>query len=69
MNQYYNKHRAKLQSILMKYYKNRSTSNRINKLTVKRNNKIEDYMHKASRMLVDKLIEFNIGTLVIGKND
>jgi putative transposase len=36
---------------------------------MKRNNKIEDYMHKSSRLLVDLLLEYNIGTLVIGKND
>jgi putative transposase len=69
INQYYNKRKAELLSKLMKQYKDRWTSNRIEKLTLKRNNKIEDYMHKASRMLVDKLVEFNIGTLVIGKND
>jgi len=69
INQYFNKRKAELLSKLMKQYKDRWTSNRIDKLTLKRNNKIEDYMHKASRMLVDKLVEFNIGTLVIGKND
>lgn len=50
-------------------YKDRHTSNRINRLTMKRNNKIDDYMHKASRLIVDLLLEYNIGTLVIGKND
>jgi putative transposase len=69
INQYFNKRKAELLSALMKQDKNRRTSNRIERLTLKRNNKIEDYMHKASRMLVDKLVEFNIGTLVIGKND
>ena len=36
---------------------------------MKRNNKIDDYMHKASKLIVDLLLEYNIGTLVIGKND
>jgi len=69
INQYFNKRKAELISILMKQDKNRRTSNKIEKLTLRRNNKIEDYMHKSSRMLIDKLIEFNIGTLIIGKND
>jgi putative transposase len=69
INQYYNKRKAELLSKLMKQDENRRTSNRINRLTMKRNNKIEDYMHKASRLIVDLLVEHNIGTLVIGKND
>jgi IS605 OrfB family transposase len=69
MNQYFNKRKAELMSNLMKQDKDRRTSNKIEQLVIKRNNKIEDYMHKASRTLVDKLVEFNIGTLVIGKND
>ncbi|MHC5833939.1 MAG: IS200/IS605 family accessory protein TnpB-related protein, partial [Nostoc sp.] len=35
----------------------------------KRNFKVDDYLHKASRYLINKLIELNIGTLVIGKNE
>lgn len=69
INQYYNKRKAELVSKLMMQYKDRHTSNRINRLTMKRNNKIDDYMHKASRLIVDLLLEYNIGTLVIGKND
>lgn len=69
INQYYNKRKAELVSKLMMQYKDRHTSNRINRLTMKRNNKIDDYMHKASRLIVDLLLEYNIGTLVIGKNN
>lgn len=68
MNQYFNKIRAKRMSDVMKENKDRRTSNKIEKLVFKRNNKIDDYMHKASRTIVNKLVEFNIGTLVIGKN-
>jgi len=38
------------------------------KLTNKRNNKIIDYLHKSSRLLVNQLVEAGVGTLVIGKN-
>jgi len=69
INRYFNKRKAELLSKLMKQYKKRRISNKIEMLIIKRNNKIEDYMHKASRMFVNKLVEFNIGTLIIGKND
>ena len=65
INQYYNKTKAKLQN---KLPKGKYKSKRINNLTDKRNNKIDDYLHKASRYIVNLLVENNIGTLVIGKN-
>jgi putative transposase len=68
INQYYNKKRALLMGQLMKSCKNRYTSNRLENLTFKRNMKIEDYLHKASRFIIDKLSEYGIGTLVIGHN-
>lgn len=63
MNQYYNKKKSILQSCI-----GNTTSKKIKKLTNKRNFKIDDYMHKSSRLLVDYLIENEIGTLVIGSN-
>lgn len=67
INQYYNKKKAKLQSELELKQK-RKTSKRIQKLTFKRNNKINDYLHKASTILVNQLVLNNVGTLIIGKN-
>ena len=69
MNQYFNKQKAKAVSDVMKQDKDCRTSNKIEKLVFKRNCKVDDYLHKASRIIVDKLVEFNIGTLIIGKND
>lgn len=66
INQYYNKKLAKLKSNLNG---NKKTSKRIKSLTLKRNNKIKDYLHKASRLIISHLISNNINTLVIGKND
>ncbi|MDV3000941.1 MAG: IS607 family transposase ISCbo10 [Chroococcopsis gigantea SAG 12.99] len=68
INQYYNKYRAELQSQLQKKEPNRYTSNRIDKLTAKRNNKIETYLHQASRTVINYLLQNHIGTLVIGNN-
>lgn len=63
-NQWFNKTRA----LLMSYVGKKGTSNRINKLTLYRNNFIEDKLHKISRNIVNYCIENKIGTIVIGKN-
>ena len=64
INQYYNKKKSQLQSQL----KNRKTSNRIQKLTLKRNNKIKDYFHKATSYIVNQLASDSINTVIIGHN-
>jgi len=46
-----------------------TTSTRIQRLSHKRNCKVIDYLHQASRIIVDYLAANRIGTLVIGKND
>lgn len=65
INQYYNKKKAQYQSRLKG---NKRTSKRICELTNKRNNKVTDYLHKTSRLLVNQLVSKGITTLVIGKN-
>lgn len=64
-NRYYNKVKAKLQSLLPE---NQFTSKRINQLTQKRNSKVDYYLHTASRYIVNRLLENKINLLVIGKN-
>lgn len=64
INAYFNKKRAKY----MSYVDNRGTSNKIKKLTRKRNNKIKYFFHNVSRYIVDWCDENDIDTLVIGKN-
>ncbi|WP_246259774.1 RNA-guided endonuclease InsQ/TnpB family protein [Oxynema aestuarii] len=66
LNQFYNKRKAFLQSQLKG---NRPTSKRIQRLTRCRNQKVENYLHRASRYLVNLLVNRNITTLVIGKNE
>lgn len=68
MNSYYNKKKATLQSELMLKTGNHY-SKRIQSLTTKRNSKIDDYIHKASKYLVDWCVDNNIDTLVCGHND
>ena len=66
INQYWNKEKARLQSILKG---NKKTSKRIQSITNKRNNKVLDYLHKSSRELVNFLVSNNIGTLIVGYNE
>ncbi|MEG4343615.1 transposase [Microcoleus sp. A003_D6] len=65
INQFYNKRKSRLQSQLKG---NRQTSPRIQRLTRCRNQKVDNYLHHASRVIVDHLVVNQIGTLVIGKN-
>lgn len=63
-NWFWNKKKALLQSKLKDQYK----SKKITKLTFDRNNKINDYLHKASRMLINKALENEVTSIVIGYN-
>lgn len=67
INQYYNKKRALIQSKLIKNH-NKYSSNRLNNLTLKRNNKITDYLHKSSRFIVNYCVNNQISNLVVGYN-
>ena len=66
INQFYNKRKAQLQPQLKG---NRKTSPRIQRLTRCRYQKIDNYLHHASRLIVDILRTKQIGTLVVGKNE
>ncbi len=65
INQFYNKTRAKLQSLLPK---DQYDSKLLRAITNRRNRRVKDYLHKVSRLVVDTLVEKGIGTLVIGYN-
>jgi putative transposase len=68
INQFYNKHLAKLKSCQDVKKNKNINSNKIMSLTNKRNNKIKDYLHKASRKLVNHLVSNNVSKIVIGHN-
>jgi len=65
LNQFYNKTKASLQALLPA---NQKTSKRINFLTRQRNNQVENYLHKASRWIINYLDKQGIGKLIIGNN-
>ena len=76
INQFYNKKRAFLQSSVKETGRKTSkalngmghSSARLRSLTDWRNEKINDYMHKASRFVIRHCKDFNIGHIVIGYN-
>ncbi|NES07502.1 MAG: IS200/IS605 family element transposase accessory protein TnpB [Okeania sp. SIO2F4] len=68
MNQFYKKKKGELQSKLQKQTEKPLNSNQIQKLTTKRNFKVETYLHQASRIIIHNLQENQIATLVIGNN-
>lgn len=69
INQWYNKENARLQKIKDKQgYQNKYTNRQL-KNVMKRNNKVNDYMSKASRIIINYCLEHNIGCLVCGYNE
>jgi putative transposase len=67
INQFYNK---KLAELNMVYSRSKiHTGKKLRKLNFKRNMKITDYMHKASRRIVDWCVIHNVKNLYIGHND
>jgi putative transposase len=65
LNQFYNKTVARLRSELKGH---QLSSRKIQRLTAKRNNQIDNYLHQASRWIINYLDGRGIGKLIIGKN-
>ena len=66
INQYYNKESARIQSTYDR--QGIKTGKTMQKLTIKRNKKINDYFHKVSRKIIEYCVINDIGTVVIGYN-
>jgi putative transposase len=64
INQYYNKVKGRLQALLPE----NQSSRRLKKLCNCIEFKVNDYLHKASRLVINTLINNRIGTVIIGKN-
>ena len=67
INQHYNKKISHYREIA-KRMNNSDYSKRMDRLTEKRNSKIDDYLHKASRYIIDYCLKHDICTIIIGKN-
>lgn len=69
INQWYNKTNARLQSIKDKQHYGKKPTNRQKAMTRDRNNKVNDYMNKVARKVIDYCISNDIGTIVVGYNE
>lgn len=67
-NQYWNKEIAKYKSIA-KTTNNLDWTKRLQRLTDKRNFKMDYFMHCSSKWIIDYCIKHNVGTIVVGKNN
>lgn len=67
INQYYNKKISEMRAELKKRH-NTDWSKEMQRFTTKRNNKVDDYIQKATKMVIDFCKENNIDTLVCGYN-
>ena len=69
INQWFNKENARLQSIKDKQHYGKKPTNRQKAIARDRNNKVNDYMNKTARKVIDYCITNDIGTLVVGYNE
>lgn len=69
INQWFNKENARLQSIKDKQHLRKKITNRQKTIARNHNNKVNDYLNKAARKVVDYCITNDIGTLVVGYNE
>ena len=69
INQWFNKENARLQGIKDKQNFGSKPTKRQKAIARNRNNRVNDYMSKAARKVIDYCIENDIGTLVVGYNE
>ena len=67
INQFYNKKIGEVKSEL-KQKNNKEYSHKTRQLTLKRNNKIDDYFHKASRYIINQAVSNDVRTIIVGHN-
>lgn len=65
INHFYNKRKSKLQSALPK---GKYQTKRINRLTKRRNNKVENYIHQISNKIIKQAQHENVTKIIIGNN-
>ena len=68
INQWFNKENARLQSIKDRQHFGKKPTNRQKAIARDRNNKVDDYINKAARIIIDYCITNDIGTLIAGYN-
>ena len=69
INQWFNKENARLQSIKDKQHYGKKSTSRQKAIARSHNNKVNDYMNKAARKVINYCIANDMGTLVVGYNE
>lgn len=69
INQWFNKYNAKLQSIKDKQGYGKTLTMKQKYIWNKRNNRVNDYLSKSARIIINYCFENNIGTLICGYNN
>lgn len=69
INQWFNKENARLQSVKDKQRLGKKPTNKQKAAARNRNNKVNDYMDKTARMVMNYCINNDIGTLIVGYNE
>ena len=69
INQWYNKENARLSSIKDHQGISKRATNRQARLSAKRERRIQDFIYKASKHIVEYCIDHDIGNIVVGYND
>lgn len=67
MNQWYNKRMKELKLCLPKEDRERVTR-QMEQITTKRNRQVNNYLHAASKSMIDFLVQEGVGTIIVGKN-
>lgn len=67
INKYYNKQMSHYREIA-KRMNNLDYTDRMNRLTIKRNNMITDLLHKASKSVIDYALSCGTNTIIMGNN-
>ena len=67
INKYYNKEISHYREVT-KRMNNLDYTNRMNRLTIKRNNMITDLIHKASKSIIEYALSCGANTIIIGNN-
>ena len=68
INQWYNKENARLQSVKDKQGDQKRTTKHQDAISAKRERKVNDYMSKTAKMIIDYCVVNDIGILVFGYN-
>lgn len=66
INRYWNKEMSRLGSIANK--QGQKMTHRMERITARRNNRVNDIIKKTAKYIVDNCIEYKIGTVIVGYN-